>query len=363
MDALTANLSKVLGEAFLAGIRSMVDIALPGIAPSIRPKLALGKFNIDEHMSAWTEAMDSPASAQYGKSFQRLAGRPITIRDVVAYRDLENVIRSGAAQKALQTDFTLADVDQSDTDAIWDAVDTVTKTADLFAALGSTEQRPTRDAIAKEIKDHKKRKNAKPAAGSVSVAEAREAGVRECITDLCQACGVAAPAFGAGVLGACDEATGKLEGGVSYGEHASKGNLEAFAKCPFPAEWNVPTTYDPAHKDAWTKFAAAIAKSYNLHKMQSSIPPAMMAQIEKQAVAMAAGMENGTMDLSQLNIGSIGESVLKECSTSDLDQLAGNLGNILPNINTLASSLQADSGGELPANMSALLSGAAAMSQ
>jgi hypothetical protein len=362
MEELRQNLEKVLGKVFLDGIRSMVEVALPSIAPTITPKLALGQFQVSEHMGKWSSAMSDTVSVQYGKAFARLAGRPITIRDVVAYRDMENVVKSGIAQKALKTKFTMKDVDTSDSDAIWDAVETVTKAADMFALLEETTSRPSREDIAREITEHKKRKKKPAAPAGVTMDEARSHGVIECVEEFCKACGYTKPTFDAHAATACDQATSTdAGGGETFGDHATNGNLTKFASCPFPSEWNIPTEYDPEFEDAWSDLAKGIAKSYHLHKMQSSIPQNMMAEIEKQAIQMASGMENGTMDLSQMNIGAIGESVLKQCSTSDLDQLAGNLHTILPNINTLASSLKESAGGDLPVDVNTLLAGASAI--
>ena len=81
----------------------------------------------------------------------------------------------------------------------------------------------------------------------------------------------------------------------------------------------------------------------------------MMATIEKQAAALANGIGSDG-DLSQLDLSTIGESVLSQCSPEDLTQLAGNMGDILPKISGLAASLEREAGGvELPPQVGSML--------
>lgn len=359
MDTIKQNISSLIGNGFLDAIRQMVNACLPQHASAMEAKLTVAKLNVEEYIEQWNQEVNDPATVQYGKAFARLAGRPITVRDVISYRDIDSLVQSGLPQRALKIDFGIKDVKHEGLADLWEAVDTACRLASMRATLNDDVRIPTRDEIAANIKSHKKAKAR--ATPKIGVHEARNETIKQALIELCNGSSVPPPKLPHNCNDTCDKLFSTTHENATYGEHATSGDTKALATCPFPTDWGIPSSVTSQNSDAWTKFAQAVAKSYNLHKMQQSIPANMMNQIEKQAMDIAAGMESGNMDLGSMNIGSIGESVLQECSAADLEQLSSNMGSILPNLNTLASTLQSDAGANLPGDVGAILKTASAL--
>lgn len=73
----------------------------------------------------------------------------------------------------------------------------------------------------------------------------------------------------------------------------------------------------------------------NLIIMKNTIPHGMMQNIESAASKLVHDMNNGTCDMSNLNLASIGDEVLSRVSEDDINSFAGNLGKIVPAMESL----------------------------
>jgi hypothetical protein len=84
-----------------------------------------------------------------------------------------------------------------------------------------------------------------------------------------------------------------------------------------------------------------------LSRIHESVPNEMRSAIETTARRIADGILAGDMSLDQLDLSAIGEEVLANCESEDLDSLASNLSGMLPmlsgqmqNMNVLSQQVQ-----------------------
>ena len=89
----------------------------------------------------------------------------------------------------------------------------------------------------------------------------------------------------------------------------------------------------------------------DLSKVQQNIPAGMLGTIENYANSLAGKITSGDADFSSLDLQSIGEDVLKQCSEEDMSQLGNNIGSLLPALGSLQQTVQsqaAEAGQSMP---------------
>ena len=361
------DLRKSMLDNFFACVKSFVRLSVPSHVASAQAQIAMMTYEMQrEQVEAFHATMsdECPALVSYSKAFSRMQGRPITLYDVTRYRDVEAMIKSGLYAGPLEalgatiTEKEIRVVCRRNADALWDCLDALCNAAYACATPSTygTPSIPSAEAIAKNIKETKGRKKSAEATGP-TVDQARCDTLVKAIKNVFVAGGKPEPAVDPSFIARLDSGLASTAaGGSAYGELAVAKSVEEFSQCPPLVDLGLPTL-DDATRNAWAELADACGKSHSLTQMQRSIPKNMMATIEKQAAALASGI-GPDGDLSQLDLSSIGESVLSQCSPEDLTQLAGNMGDILPKISGLAASLENETGGvELPPEVGTILSG------
>jgi hypothetical protein len=358
MDSVLASLQ----TSFVAAVNNLADVFTRHTA-TIKAKLRIATAaDSAELLARWHESLSEPAGehASYGKSFARITGRPITMYDIVSYRDAECIITSGTLQELTGIELEVVDVPTGAMLAkMWSAVDILCATAYAHETMESfgVVNIPTRDEIAAEIKEHKRRKKTATAPGStggLSMDDARRATLTASLHQLFTGCQQDPPKDID--IDAIDAAMLEKAGpSGTYGDAAASGNLELLSQCPALKAFGLPPVTQDNTKH-WQELAAAFGKSYSLVKMQKTLPSGMMAKIEEQAAQLASQGDN--LDMSSLDLGQIGESVLQSCSPTDLSQMVGNMQEIIPTLNGLASSLQHDvNSGTVPPDVAKVLAG------
>tara|TARA_B100000886_G_scaffold328224_1_gene276415 strand:- start:1571 stop:2662 length:1092 start_codon:yes stop_codon:yes gene_type:complete len=361
------DLRKSMLDNFFACVKSFVRLSVPTHAASAQAQIAMMSYEMQrEQVEAFHTTMsdECPTLVSYSKAFSRMQGRPITLYDVTRYRDVEAMIKSGLYAGPLEalgatiTEKEIRVVCRRNADALWDCLDALCNAAYACATLSTygTPSIPTAESIAENIKQTKERKKTPDVSGP-TVDQARCETLVTAIKNVFVAGGEPEPTVEAGSIATLDKGLASMasEGSV-YGDLAVQKDIQRFSQCPALVKMGLPPL-DDSTLAAWTELADACGKSHSLTQMQRSIPKNMMATIEKQAAALASGM-GPDGDLSQLDLSTIGESVLSQCSPEDLTQLAGNMGDILPKISGLAASLERETGGvELPPEVGSMLKG------
>lgn len=124
------------------------------------------------------------------------------------------------------------------------------------------------------------------------------------------------------------------------------------------------TVYTADERDAfrsldggkWSQAEQSFRQLNDLSRVQQQIPSSMLGTIENYATELAAKISSGEADLSSIDLQSIGEDVLKQCSEDDMSQLANNIGQLLPALGSLQQTVQSQAGvhGQKLPNLAAL---------
>jgi hypothetical protein len=130
---------------------------------------------------------------------------------------------------------------------------------------------------------------------------------------------------------------------IKWAEHQYESRSELFGDDIFTVEEHEAFAELDAAK--WQTAEVQFRQLNDLSKVQQHIPPSMLGTIENYATNLASKITAGDADLSSLDLQSIGEDVLRQCSEEDMSQLANNIGSLLPALGSLQQSVQEQAGG------------------
>lgn len=85
----------------------------------------------------------------------------------------------------------------------------------------------------------------------------------------------------------------------------------------------------------------ALESLNSFSKVNQHIPANMMSKIEATAQQLASAISSGEQSLETLDLASIGEQVLGQCSEEDMSQVANNLQSLLPTLGSLQKAVAA----------------------
>ena len=91
--------------------------------------------------------------------------------------------------------------------------------------------------------------------------------------------------------------------------------------------------------DGGDRIAACMEQMNSFCRVQKNIPSGLMGRIENYAYKLANNISSGSCDISDINLNQIGQEVLSGCDTSEMSQLANNINELLPTLNTLKSGM------------------------
>ena len=105
---------------------------------------------------------------------------------------------------------------------------------------------------------------------------------------------------------------------------------------------------DDVDEAFWTK----LSTMHSFAGVQNGIPNNMMSKIESTAQRLAGDIATGRTDMSALNIADLGRSVLEDCDPTDMEAFSANMGQILPMLTSLQSSMAKGGPGGFPMPLS-----------
>lgn len=94
----------------------------------------------------------------------------------------------------------------------------------------------------------------------------------------------------------------------------------------------------------WAQAEAAFRALNDLSSVHRHIPSEMLGTIENYASALAGKITSGETDLANIDLQSIGEDVLRQCSEDDMSQLANSMHQLLPALGSLQQTMQQQAG-------------------
>ena len=108
----------------------------------------------------------------------------------------------------------------------------------------------------------------------------------------------------------------------------------------FRSKWNDPGFDDASKENLWQYLTSL--KLYS--ELFCAVPSAVMGKIESVATDLGMRLQNGQLDLAQLDIASIGNELLGQLSQEEMKNFESNLPNIYSSISEMASSIAAQVG-------------------
>ena len=295
------------------------------------------------YICAWHDALRRTCtSASYHKAFKRLTSRELTIDDVIQYGDIKALCACDAGQTVLGIG-TLYEID--DIDTACEAAIPLLKDMSLVSsgAVNTPVQPdlPSREQIQENIKQYRARSKA-PDTAAPDISVARRMSIYEAIRAVHPSAALV------------DSTLEEIDRQVTEMDQTAlqKGDVRAVAELPVLKALQLPAPTSQ-NTQQWQELAIALARSESLLQMTKSIPPAMMATIEKQASAIAGGVQQGTINMGDVDLAALGESVMSNCSKEDMTDLASNMDTLMPNLQNLTKTM---GDGAVPDQMQQIMS-------
>ena len=359
---MSEQISALLQDEFQAVLSDFITLVAPSQKTALVDKLiaARGSGVLLTMVHGIDKLMTAPFDeATYAKPFKRITGKMLTLYDVVVYKDIRAIVGSAAGRRAMGVGqfYELEDMAElQDEKATSDILLRLCQAVRALCAL-SLPDVPSRDDITANIAANRAQRkalaetpattSAVPASG-VDVDSAR----RESVCQAIRAVGGAADKLDAALLARMDSKFGEDK---AFADALETKNHKAVAANAILTELMLPAPSDSNAK-AWDELCTCMHRAHTLAEMTKAIPPSMMATIERQASALAGGVQSGSIDMSSLDLGKIGENVMSSTSADDMQHLAANMDTLLPNLNALTKSMQNDpSGPSLPPDVQAML--------
>lgn len=293
----------------------------------------------------------NPKKAKYAKAVGRiLGGEQATLFFAVEYRDAESLKSSDAFAECLP-DF-LSDENEARRARSWQTLRAMARLCYIVQCVEPPGV-PTRADIEANITQFRAIKQRAKSGGSVGGSGSMQRAFFEKLLET-------TTALPGPIAGACRErlhAVPTQEHAAmctKWAEHQFTSRSEPFGGDIFTREEHEAFAEFDAAK--WQAVEAQLRQLNDLSKVQQNIPSSMLGTIENYATNLAGKITAGDADLSSLDLQSIGEDVLRQCSEEDMSQLANNIGSLLPALGSLQQTVQSQAGanGQAMPNLGAL---------
>lgn len=283
---------------------------------------------IDEGIEAWCGHLQVPLNAKkikYAKAVERLTGGA-TVYHALAYRDIDALklsVDSGIAVRVgLFEKWGDARLDTETKDTLWDLLDMITKASLAFKEKLAPSV-PTREQIQENIRQTRTKGEGTDKDASMLLA------FRSDMSKLCVVWGVADSLTEEAV---CQDSirrwaalTQEERDGVAFRTLCTD-KISAAVSTMVQSRFAELSPPDEINDEAWE----IIERLNDISTVVGNIPSGMMTQIETMAAKLAVDLQAGRIDMSSIDLSSLGEQVLSKCSESDMSNFAGNLENLMP---------------------------------
>jgi hypothetical protein len=287
-----------------------------------------------EGVESWCENMHEPlkkGSAKYIKAIESITGSPACVYHAFVFRDTNAMSASSSSVSLrrldLDTKMKSTAWDETSKATCWEYLDELNKTA--FDAIGHNSKWrkapivPSRDEIQADIARRKASSNS----GTKNTTSVNE-GIKETFQKLCTVFGITVTTPDdiskriADASSAIKEINGqKLTIGDMCRERDSSAFCEIMKAC---------SGFDVELSNVGSESWELLNKCIGLSTMKSAIPAPMMSGIENMANKLISDIASGKTDMSSLNVESIGQHVLSQVSTEEMNEFANNMDKIIP---------------------------------
>lgn len=295
---------------------------------------------MNESLDDWHTHLTTPLNSKktkYAKAVERLTGRAIVFH-AMAYRDVDainNSLTSGIATRiGLFEKWNNERFTESTKEVMWNLLEMMNREC-YKAKEVDLPNVPSRAEIQENIKLARSKTAAPPQ--DQQGASAMLSAFRDDMNALCDLWKIDAvvPQNEASVRKWMDrwsEFTAKEINQKPIRAHCVDRNAEvvlAAMREHFPELEKV--TAMPG--DAW----ANLTRLNDVSAVVNSVPAGMMCQIENMASKLAQDLQNGTINMANVNLSQIGEQVLANCSQSEMSDFAGSIEKLMPVVQSMAT--------------------------
>ena len=283
----------------------------------------------------WHEALSTPLNAcvKYSKAIQSIQKCEPVCYHACEYRDFEALTASCTSLASYKERYLASTTDEKKT--FWSYVLSINKSVQTYVN-DSVMTVPTRDEIQRDIKARRSRTSGTPSvtnAFKLTVTSHFDAQQRAPPTHFAQYDDKKWQAL-------CDEYIVFVKTSCNDGTFESKCTERDPVVLTF--EWPVLDEVRTLWKDVTPlphEFWSCIQQMNSFAQVQSNIPCDMMKNIEEYAQKLAGDITSGKMSFEDMNLDRLGQDVLSQCSTADMEKLANNMSSLLPSIANLQQSL------------------------
>ena len=280
----------------------------------------------------WYNAMLEPLKkTKYSKAVERITGFQPTIYHAVIYKDYESMAVSSSSESLKRLNIFEKMNDSSFTDdkkeKFWKYMNRLNKYAEEFVEKDFPKV-PTREEISENIKKNKQ--------GDVSQSQpSMIKGFNTALSAFCEMRGcknvydLSSETELSKMFTKWVELSKKEVNGRTITSLCKEQNEEIIPalKKEFPEIlWE-----EPIADSQWS----VLTKLFSFCEVGEAIPSQMMGKIENMATKLANEIISGKKDMASMDLQSIGEEVLSQCNSSDMNHFANNIDKILPAINNL----------------------------
>jgi hypothetical protein len=337
------------------------------------PVLA-GKF-----VETWHTSMSTPVSEKlsYGNAFVRLTGRKVDYYACAFYRDHSALFANETLSKNMDCD--LLEKFESTTfkphrKALFIVLDRMNDVAQRRHGR-TPEACPSREEISTNIQEFKAMSASESAPGG------RKGDAELSVGMLVEVVEALLKTADAGDAEQAHSALREIEGDPEKFEMstladalsasgvkslAQKGDFSAIVSIDHVVfrSLQLGQLQDKFTTDGVSSFCSGMAQYASFSAVTSHIPSSLLSSIREQAGSLSQDIvdEDGKVDFGKLNIAELGASLMKDVNPGELQDLAANLGNIVPDIKKLSESMPEYRDNPQLAQMMQGISAASAMS-
>lgn len=331
------------------------------LAPATAEQWVESHGGAEKAARVWHEAMLGTLDtkrARYAKSVARIVGAPADFYHAIAYCDFDSI---GTLTVAKDLSLSLPE-DADEKRAFWKALGVIARSAQEANDYVPTRV-PTPDEIDRNIREYRKQKGKGGAAGGGARSNGPALSMNRAFHEaLCKVAELSAMPDAEVRLRALPvEAVRELnekwaEAAQGDAEAAIRGrdatSLSSFPWPGFEEDERPKLCKTLSDGKLWDTLESIVSFS----KVQQTIPGDMMSKIESQAQRLSEQLMSGG-SLEDIDLTAIGESVLAECSESDMSAVADRIGSLLPTLTSLQKNLPPGVGSTPPIDASVFAGG------
>lgn len=324
------------------------DVELTKSSLALRTVI-LGNASMEERfMERFRLAIESQTSpgvrVPYRNAYEELAGKPLTTYVIAAYEDFGSLF--AACDDCGIEHVTVKFKDKYDgadkgTKKVMHTV--IKKLVQIAYEDAEKPEFPTREELEAHIEVRKAERKARKTVGSVNAVEAEMQMVITAIDSLKPVVGDEAVTPYMQMAPAERQAATAAWAQVSSADAGAAIKAKSFTMLLAACNIDFLNTLDLSGRDGsgkeFDEFWTCLKRVGGFGAVRSSLPTNVMSSIEREAQSVINKLQSGEVSLEALDIETIGEAVLANCSAEDMSNMAASLPQMLPQLAQLTNDM------------------------